>query len=213
MSLFISADLHAGDERMQILGRPFRDATHCISTIHDNWNEIVKPDDTVIVNGDVAVDEKWLIWLKIMNGHKILVKGNYDKMPDEVYLKYFDAVYGDFLDMTLEGMDEKREKKELPVRIVHYPSKGIAEKLCLTGHVHATWRVQKNMINVGQDANHFKPLSVDDIFFLFRAIKEFYDEDVWVGNHPANVAHNDRGKAGTYWQTGFTGSRGAGDAK
>ena len=90
---------------------------------------------------------------------------------------------------------------------MHYPSLAVADCFNLTAHVHSTWRVQKDMLNCGIDCHHFRPVSLSQVFFFYTAICKFYDQDVWVGDHPANVAHRDRGKAGTYWQSGFGGTR------
>lgn len=180
---------------------------HCASDIHTNWNSIVTPHDIVVVNGDVALDEEWLVWMALLNGRKILIRGNYDKMSDEVYHKYFEIIL-DAYDTVIEGDDGKGGRTDLPVHVVHYPSKGVVDRFNIVGHIHATWRVQKNMLNVGVDAHHFRPISADQVLFFYRGINEFYDQDVWVGNHPSNLAHDSRGKPGTYWQTGFTGSHG-----
>jgi len=56
------------------------------------------------------------------------------------------------------------------------------------------------MLNCALDCHNFCPISADQVFFFFNAICKYYDEDVWVGNHPANLAHNERGKEGTYYQ-------------
>lgn len=38
----------------------------------------------------------------------------------------------------------------------------------------------------------------DGVQHYFRSICTFYDDDVWVADHPANVAHAARGVTGTY---------------
>ena len=199
---WVSADMHFGDERMELLGRPFRNDEECADTIIRNWNICINPLDIVYVLGDVAIDEKWLDQIMpLLNGIKHLIPGNYDTLSKDVYQRYFVEIT-DFIDI-----DIMVDQQVLPVRMVHYPSQGIAERFTLCGHIHAAWRVQKNMLNVGQDSHHFFPISLEKVAFYYRAICEFYDQDVWVGEHVANVPHNARGKAGTYWERGFKGSR------
>tara|TARA_Y100000034_G_C6867127_1_gene395369 strand:- start:169 stop:783 length:615 start_codon:yes stop_codon:yes gene_type:complete len=201
MANFFSADFHLGDDRLDLFPRPFETKYQCASAIRANWNEKVKPHDVAYIIGDFCVDELWLSMANEFNGRKVLIKGNYDTLPDREYLKYFQAVY-DHLHLTLTDGYEKLE-----VNLEHYPGRSVPDKFNLVGHVHGAWRVQKNMLNVGIDANSYYPISEQQVLFFFRAIKDFYDQDVWVGNHPANTAHDERGKPGTYWETGFKGSR------
>ena len=69
------------------------------------------------------------------------------------------------------------------------------------------------MLNVGIDVHYMLPLTLERLFFFFGGICNFYDQDVWVANHPANAAFdwsdNNRGKLSTYWQSGFGGTRDA----
>lgn len=208
MRTWFSADYHWGDSRLDLLGRPFLDRHEARDTILNNLC-VVGPEDTLYVIGDVAIDENWLSNIKsIKCAKKILVKGNYDRLPDEVYKRYFDEVCEQI--GLLSVMDPMRETKEpLDLHLVHYPSKGIERAFNICGHVHGAWKVQKNMLNVGVDNFHFRPVPLEKVFFYYRAISHFYDQDVWVANHPANTAHALRGKVGTYWQTGFKGSRDA----
>tara|TARA_Y100000310_G_scaffold345629_1_gene467472 strand:+ start:1211 stop:1882 length:672 start_codon:yes stop_codon:yes gene_type:complete len=199
---FFTADLHWGDERLHLFHRPFKSAADFVSKIIENWNNVVGPGDEVYVLGDVVVDLDWLEYLKLLNGTKHLVKGNYDTFGDDLYSEYFTRV-GDeyFIDI------ENKEGDGLPrhVHLVHYPTKSTPDELNLVGHIHQAWCVQKNMINVGLDPWHFTPVSTEQINLCYKQICGFFDEDVWCANHPANVAHDDRGRRGTYWEKGFKG--------
>lgn len=60
------------------------------------WNEVVKEDDIVLYAGDFidADDKEDLVDVKNeLNGKIILVKGNHDILPDEVYKDVFVDVY------------------------------------------------------------------------------------------------------------------------
>ena len=142
-----------------------------------------------------------------MIGKKYLIIGNYDTFIRQEYLDHgFDEVItNDFIVDICVNEDCPEDMKLL--NLTHYPTKSISDRLNLVGHIHGTWKVQKNMINVGVDAWHFCPVSLNQIQFTYNAICKFYDQDVWVGDHPANTAHNNRGKAGTYWENDFTGTR------
>ena len=84
MSLFCIADLHLslGNDKPMDVFAGWQDYT---SRILNNWNSIVKDEDTVVVAGDIS----WAMKLEDcfndfdfinnkLNGNKILLKGNHD---------------------------------------------------------------------------------------------------------------------------------------
>lgn len=196
MAKFITSDLHLGEERMAILGRPFRDAHECIDAMIRNHNAIVSPDDEVIVAGDVCYQNalNWLPRIAEFNGHKTLVRGNHDRgFTDADLAPYFETVVSDGGGLVVDHGGQR-------YNITHYPTQGVQNLFNLVGHVHGAWKVQKNMLNVGVDVHHFRPVNMDDIPFWTKAINEFYDEDVWVSYWPVNMVWRDkRGKKGTYF--------------
>lgn len=83
MALFVIADLHlslAADKPMDIFGG-WKDY---VSKIEYNWQNKVKPEDTVVIPGDISWAmglEKSLEDFKFidkLNGRKIILKGNHD---------------------------------------------------------------------------------------------------------------------------------------
>ena len=78
MKFFLSSDWHFNHSNI---------ATYCdrpanfTELIIKRHNERVRPEDTVICLGDVAIGKKEHIapQLKLMNGRKILIRGNHDK--------------------------------------------------------------------------------------------------------------------------------------
>ena len=80
-----TSDLHLyHDNIIKLCNRPFKNVDEMHETIKNNWNKKVKPDDTVIVGGDVGYpksskDFKLITeFIKELNGKKILVSGNHD---------------------------------------------------------------------------------------------------------------------------------------
>jgi hypothetical protein len=56
------------------------------------------------------------------------------------------------------------------------------------------------MLNVGIDVHHFRPVNSNTIGFHFKAVCEFYDEDVWVAYNHINAEYlGIRGKKGRYF--------------
>lgn len=193
--LWVSSDYHLGESRFELMGRPFKTVKEHINCIVDNHNAVVGVDDDVIVNGDVCYQNspEYLPCVKWMNGRKILIRGNHDRVfTDEQLKPYFQKIVaeGDGIEIDIEG---------IPCFITHYPTCGRVDRFNLVGHIHAAFKYQLNMLNVGVDVNHFRPVALDRIPFHYKAICEFYDEDVWVGNNPINSEYiGKRGKVGRY---------------
>lgn len=124
-----------------------------------------------------------------LNGRKHLILGNHDEKFGVKKLEPFFESIQHTMEMVIQDGNKK-----LDVHLVHYPSKGVSNKFNLVGHIHGAWRVQKNMINVGVDVWHYKPISEKEILSFFTAICDHYDNDVWVADDCSNSKHNGRGK-------------------
>src|SRR5579859_2315933 len=78
MKTFLISDTHLNHAKI---------ATYCdrpenfTELILKRWNERVRPEDTVIHLGDVAIGPRQLIapQIRLLNGIKILVRGNHDQ--------------------------------------------------------------------------------------------------------------------------------------
>lgn len=186
-NLLITADLHLGDDRMQILGRRFSGKEEAADAMLKNIKGCLQPDDTLLIVGDAAMTDEWLVRLAELECPKILVRGNKDYLSDGA----FEAA--GFTMIVEEGLYIGER-----YYAVHYPSRAVSDRFNIVGHVHHAYRVQKNMLNVGVDCNHFFPLRLTDVDFAVSAISGFYDDDVWVGDHEANSSHRYRGKIGKY---------------
>ena len=195
MNKFITADWHLGEDRFELMGRPFATKNQHIRHLITEHNMIVGEEDLVYVNGDACYQKspESLPLIAKFNGRKILIRGNHDRVfTDEQLKPYFEEIIpeGDGISIDVEG---------IPCYITHYPTCGRQDRFNLTGHIHSAWKYQKNMLNVGVDVNGFRPVNLTKIPFHLKAITEFYDNDVWVANNPINTAHNNRGKNSTYF--------------
>lgn len=199
MTIYFTADLHFGEERMEIMQRPFVSSEEMNNKIIENFNEVLTDKDDLIIVGDlVNKDYPELISLvdKIPAKRKILVRGNHDvNLSDKDLKKYFNEVYEDGSGIYVKP--NKQSSRSFYVN--HYPSKGKNDCYNLVGHIHAAWKFQLNMINIGVDANHFYPVSMDQINFFINAIENFYDDDVWAAYLESNAQYfGKRGKQGSY---------------
>lgn len=132
MQTYFTADLHLGHENViRYDNRPFSCAQEMDSVIIENWNSRVRKCDTVYVLGDVSWhrEAETVSILESLNGRKILVKGNHDKLSRKVQ-KMFDEVC-DYKEIRLN---------EKYVTLCHYPipffNRQHSGAYMFYGHVH-----------------------------------------------------------------------------
>lgn len=198
MKRWATADWHLGENRFEIMQRPFSDAQQMIDKMVENHNAVVGEDDMVYMLGDVCYQKtpQFLEQVSRFNGRKILFRGNHDRVFDDMQLsKYFDLIFPEgqcfSAALSIDGIE---------LNLVHYPSLAVSDKFNLVGHIHGAWKFQLNCLNVGVDVHHFSPVNFDQIPFFFKAICEFYDDDVWCAYLPANSEFaGKRGKKGNYF--------------
>lgn len=132
------------------------------------WNSIVTPRDVVYYLGDLGLGshQRLAPLIKELNGAKIMIRGNHDKLPADIYKEKlgFLEVYNH---LDLHG-----------IWLSHYPyynsaldrgsnsnkqlhREGYSWLLC--GHVHKAWRIKKRQFNVGVDVNDYFPVSMEEV--------------------------------------------------
>ncbi|MFH1637655.1 MAG: hypothetical protein ABIB71_04500 [Candidatus Woesearchaeota archaeon] len=173
MAKYFTSDWHLNETRIGDFNpffRPFKTVQEQNRTIINNTNEIVKEDDQLYILGDVAMDEKGVSLLdQIYCENRILIVGNYDE---------------DKLDSLQKHFKEIRDDMELKVGNIdcylnHYPINRRPDKFNIVGHIHGLWKVKPNMVNIGADAWHFRPVSEKEILFVYEAINKYYDDNVF----------------------------------
>lgn len=196
MAIFITADHHLGEDRFELMGRPFKTTEEMTHTLVTNHNNVVDKGDTVYMVGDVCYQKapEFLDRVALFNGKKTLIRGNHDRgITDAQFKKYFEHV-------VPEGMGIDLEVDGIKCFATHYPTHGKQDRFNLVGHIHAAWKYQLNMLNIGIDVHHFRPVNLNKIPFHFKAVCEYYDDDVWVGYDGINFSYrNHRGKKGSYF--------------
>lgn len=103
MSIFVTADTHWGHQRICEFSakhgdklRPWDSASDMDEEMIQLWNETVSPKDEVIHLGDVAIDKQGVKTMRLLHGRKLLIKGNHDRLPLNVYTPYFYDIMGTF---------------------------------------------------------------------------------------------------------------------
>ena len=146
-TIYFTSDLHFGHTNI-FKFCPNRTSNTCYDmdtmkeTIVKRWNRVVKPQDTVIVVGDVFfyhTRDEMLETMNRLNGTKILVRGNHDLKNKQMMNAGFDWSCDE---MVLEIAKER-------VTISHYPFR------------HTKWRRFK-FKSIPSNMNH------STINFLFR---------------------------------------------
>lgn len=176
--LWFTADTHFNHPNIiDYCDRPFKDSQDMDKKLMHNWNERVKPDDTIIVVGDFRFNgndenSRWsevytLDYLKEhLNGTIILIRGNHDS-NNQVKTKIKS------LTIELGGYD---------MFMIHNPED--YNRYCnvnIVGHVHGLWKskVVDNgvLVNVGVDVWNYRPVSMRELINVIdKTIKKGADE-------------------------------------
>lgn len=190
--IWFTSDLHfCHTNIIKHAERPFKSTEEMNEVLIQRWNEKVAEEDYVYILGDLswAAKGKTLPLVKRLKGNKILIKGNHDNLTKTAYkdmefLAVFDSCsyslygkkvnlshypyYPNYLEIGYVWIKETI-KRMLGIRLAHAQRKTLKKRLkddgrwLLHGHVHAAWKVKRNMINVGVDVNDFYPVSLEDI--------------------------------------------------
>lgn len=164
MQYYFIADPHWFHYRICIYcKRPFSSLEDMHTTMIRNWNERVKPEDTVFCIGDwgfkkssEAYDAPKKCFESIkeqLNGSVILIKGNHEASNDIKTIIH---------NMVIAIGGHK-------IFLVHDPKNANPNyTLNFVGHVHQNWKFKKltdtsTMINVGVDVWNFRPITINEI--------------------------------------------------
>lgn len=193
---WFTSDLHLGHTNIiKYTNRPYHTAEEMNEALVDNWNSAVSADDTVWVLGDVALGpiKESLALIGLLNGHKILLPGNHDRVwkglapkrrwDDQTYLDAgFERIeHGDIgvYPLTL-GQDIGQPQhgvllSHFPYTIGQYDNRFSAWHPIdygvplLHGHTHSPIRTAGNMIHIGTDAWDYTPVSEATIIEMILA--------------------------------------------
>lgn len=173
--IWFSSDLHLNQERTLIMSkRPFDTVPEMNDAIIRNWNRNVGKNDTAYILGDFGDYS----YAKYLNGHKILIPGNYEMVDDLEYIKSFD------FEMVTDEIHTINYLRYV-INMVHEPLKLNKQymeenEINLFGHIHKLCMVKKFGLNVGADCHNFTPIDLDTVLFYIHAIKEYYSNDVFM---------------------------------
>ena len=134
--IFYIADWHYGHANcIHFDNRPFKDVEEMNEALIANWNSVVSSDDTVYVLGDMfwCKTTEAIAVLDKLNGQKVLVQGNHDRVHDAQFRSKFVKI-----DEYMEIKDDDRN-----VVLCHYPIPCFKNHFYgwfhLYGHVHTSF--------------------------------------------------------------------------
>lgn len=189
---FIS-DTHFGHANIiKYCDRPFKDFEQMDEALIENWNNVVGEEDVIYHMGDVAMG-KWERWEGIfnrLNGYKILVVGNHDRIFKGAGTKVqekFAGYYHDWFDEVEDG-HYVTLANGVRVNLSHFPYDGDhtdedrydehrlfddGETPLIHGHTHYKDVISFSkkgtiQIHVGVDAHNFTPVSEQQVMDYIR---------------------------------------------
>lgn len=186
--IYYTSDLHFGHSNIiKYEHRPFTDVQDMTNKLIENWNSVVKDNDTVYILGDFAfngsassVDDINNIVFKL-KGEKHLIIGNHDQFINKQHFKPLlwkeITPYKRIKDTYIDELGEKHNRI---VCLFHYPIEHwdmqMYGSIHLHGHLHSkpTRLYQENRYNVGCDLWDYKPVTLQQIIEKYT----IYEDDL-----------------------------------
>lgn len=170
MKTFITSDQHWGhanflsfkDDEGNLI-RPFSCVEEIDQLMIDNWNKVVRRNDKVYQLGDLCFSNRDLDRIMPqLNGEKVFIRGNHDKLKLAQYAKYFKDIRGSHRldDMILS---------HIPL----HPASLERSKGCIHGHIHS-YHVLKDgekdpmYFNACVEVNNYTPVDFEFIREYFK---------------------------------------------
>lgn len=192
MSIFFTSDQHWFHKNViRYSGRPFASTIEMNEAMIERWNNVVKEKDIVYHLGDITLSSSIAELSKGLNGIKILVPGNHDKVHS-IHAgngeKYENRVkkYAGWGWHVVPEVYEEPMLGGLHIKMCHLPykSSNIEERfhdirptrgdedVLLCGHVHEKWKIRKCAeglcVNVGVDQWDYTPVSLDTLIQVYK---------------------------------------------
>lgn len=163
MNIFLISDTHFGHVGVTVFKdregnklRPWDTVREMDKALIENWNKVVRPQDKVYHLGDVIINRKAFSTLMLLNGQKVLIKGNHDIFRPDEYLRYFKDIRGyHVLDNFLMS--------HIPV----HPDSIERFKGNIHGHLHSNKINDSRYFNVSVEQIGFTPIAFDEVKRIF----------------------------------------------
>lgn len=155
MTTYYTSDSHFHHKNILAFeNRPYGTLEAMNRGLIEEWNSVVKKDDTVYHIGDFVFGSyaKWVEILEQLNGNIILIMGNHDSS------KVVKRLLNDGYIKELHEVGIKRKVEGYTLWLSHYPME-IGHRPCkysIHGHIHCNESSYVSQVNVGVDSPHLK---------------------------------------------------------
>ena len=193
--VLLTSDTHLGSKRaLELSRRPFDSVEEMDEVILKNINDTIEANgiNELIHLGDFGDMD----FLKRIKCPVVLILGNYERKEAEnlgiTLGEYMDLLKTKYcfkavLEISAIILPESYKKVMLchePMKVKKYFEETAPEyrdvSAGLFGHIHGRQFIKEFGIDVGVDANHFYPMTAEDVEFYLNAIeKGYYDEEVF----------------------------------
>ena len=170
--VWFTSDLHFWHKNIcKYCNRPFETMEKMNQALINNWNSVVKEDDTVFVLGDMGFCgyDKLEPLMSQLNGKKYLIQGNHDS--DKIVFRLYEANiiegYYKMHEVTIIGDEECPDQQ---LTLCHFPMIDWPNKergaWMVHGHQHQLPETPSCSVmhwDVGVDKNNLKPVSFEQL--------------------------------------------------
>jgi len=173
-NIFFTADLHLGHEAIiKFANRNFNTVEEHDDALIANYNSVVGRKDITYILGDLAW-KNHRHYIHALNGKKVLIVGNHDKMSIEDYNLFTEVHF-------VKELKYNKQK----IFLSHYPHKSWSGSChCnkpdsnflghLYGHCHGRMAEDRMAFDVGVDVWNLKPVDIETVIEKFKWLKQQY---------------------------------------
>ncbi len=181
--IFFTSDTHfdhaailtfLGLDKVTRIRPEFNDVQEMNEVMIDRWNSVVKPNSKIYHLGDVSMGKTLKHIMPRLNGEKVLILGNHDKMKTDEYLKYFSKIYS----WRFFGEKQFRPKFVSCHYPLHPSSFSYKKAYNVHGHIHEKevmiFDDERNYVpdnryfNVSVERTNFTPLHLDQLLTILK---------------------------------------------
>ena len=175
--IYFTSDLHFNHKNIiPYCNRPFNSVEEMNEALIANWNNTVTENDIVYVLGDFILGpaDQTETFVKRLNGHIVLVRGNHDSKAKLAIYDSLGIVVRDIAYLEYKGrffiMCHFPIASEEFIKMVRESN---SEVICLYGHVHneAPRGYVNGTYHIGTDTNDFTPVSLEKIWQESRPVE------------------------------------------
>ena len=194
--IWFTSDLHMMHNKGFLFEpRGFSNTEDMCEVLVENWNKVVKPEDTVYDLGDMALTDVQAAakYIKRLNGKHMWIRGNHDTDNKVDYLMDYcwDKLYFIGWADVLKDGKFRFYMSHYPTLTANYDDKKFSQHvISLHGHTHqrTNWLHADNpfMYHVGVDSHNNTPVNIDEVltdirnrYNQYEQLYEKYKEDTY----------------------------------